>query len=135
MLTRLKNKPNHIAYREAWDSDRYLFIGYGANFDFYSSISRKYKDFEFTDSLSDNERLDEYAQVYQQFRKFVGSKMSTVMGMQEHLDSILVWVEDQVKRSDIYPKTRVEMVYTSLKLDWLRSVGNQVAGLMEQMGR
>lgn len=104
-------------------------------FDFYSSISRKYKDFEFTDSLSDNERLDEYAQVYQQFRKFVGSKMSTVMGMQEHLDSILVWVEDQVKRSDIYPKTRVEMVYTSLKLDWLRSVGNQVAGLMEQMGR
>lgn len=31
MLTRLKNKPNHIAYREAWDSDRYLFIGYGAN--------------------------------------------------------------------------------------------------------
>lgn len=104
-------------------------------FDFYSSISRKYKDFEFADSLSDNERLDEYAQVYQQFRKFVGSKMSTVMGMQEHLDSILVWVEDQVKRSDIYPKTRVEMVYTSLKLDWLRSVGNQVAGLMEQMGR
>lgn len=104
-------------------------------FDFYSSISRKYKDFEFTDELSDNERLDEYAQVYQQFRKFVGSKMSTVMGKQEHLDSILAWVEDQVKRSDIYPKTRVEMVYTSLKLDWLRSVGNQVAGLMEQMGR
>lgn len=104
-------------------------------FDFYSSISRKYKDFEFTDDLSDNERLDEYAQVYQQFRKFVGSKMSTVMGMQEHLDSILVWVEDQIKRSDIYPKSRVEMVYTSLKLDWLRSVGNQVAALMEQMGR
>lgn len=104
-------------------------------FDFYSSISRKYKDFEFTDDLSDNERLDEYAQVYQQFRKFVGSKMATVMGKQEHLDSILVWVEDQIKRSDIYPKSRVEMVYTSLKLDWLRSVGNQVAALMEQMGR
>ena len=104
-------------------------------FDFYSSISRKYKDFEFSDELSDNERLDEYAQVYQQFRKFVGSKMSTVMGMQEHLDSILVWTEDQIRRSDVYPKSRVEMVYTSLKLDWLRSVGNNVAALMEQMGR
>ena len=104
-------------------------------FDFYSSISRKYKDFEFSDELSDNERLDEYAQVYQQFRKFVGSKMSTVMGMQEHLDSILVWTEDQIRRSDVYPKSRVEMVYTSLKLDWLRSVGNNVAALIEQMGR
>ena len=104
-------------------------------FDFYSSISRKYKDFEFSDELSDNERLDEYAQVYQQFRKFVGSKMSTVMGMQEHLDSILVWTEDQIRRSDVYPKSRVEMVYTSLKLDWLRSVGNNVTALMEQMGR
>ena len=104
-------------------------------FDFYSSISRKYKDFEFSDELSDNERLDEYAQVYQQFRKFVGSKMSTVTGMQEHLDSILVWTEDQIRRSDVYPKSRVEMVYTSLKLDWLRSVGNNVTALMEQMGR
>lgn len=104
-------------------------------FDFYSSIARKYKDFEFSDKLSDSERLDEYAQVYQQFRKFVGSKASTVMGMQEHLESAISWAEDQIARSDVYPKTRVDMVYTSLKIDWLRQVVNQVTNLIEQIRR
>lgn len=100
--------------------------------DYYSAISRKYKDFEFTDELTDAERLEEYASVYQQFKKFVGSKMTVVLGMQEDLYHLKAWVDDQVERSDIYPKTRVDMVYNSLKIDWLHKVANQVHAIIEQ---
>lgn len=104
-----------------------------AYFDFYGSISRKYKDFEFSDELSDTERLEEFAQIYQQFRKFVGSKMAVVMGMQENLDSLVAWYSDQLEKSDVYPKTRVEMVYNSLKVDWLQRCLVQVTNLIEEL--
>lgn len=104
-----------------------------AYFDFYGSISRKYKDFEFSDELSDTERLEEFAQIYQQFRKFVGSKMAVVMGMQENLGSLIAWYRDQLEKSDVYPKTRVEMVYNSLKVDWLQRCLGQVANLIEEL--
>ena len=103
-----------------------------AYFDFYPSISRKYKDFEFSDELTDAERLEEYASVYQQFKKFVGSKMSVVMGMQENLLSLATFIDDQLEKSDVYPKSRIDMVYNSLKVDWLRRVRNQVASIIEQ---
>lgn len=101
-------------------------------FDFYPKISMKYKEFEFSDKLTDTEKLEEFASVYQQLRKFVGSKMSVVMGMQEQLHTLLAWVDDQLDKSDVYPKTRVDMVYNSLKVDWLRQVRNQVYALIEQ---
>lgn len=100
--------------------------------DYYSTISRKYKDFEFTDELTDSERLEEYASVYQQFKKFVGSKMTVVLGMQENLYALREWVGDQIERSDIYPRTRVDMVYNSLKIDWLNKMANQVYAIIEQ---
>lgn len=100
--------------------------------DYYPTISRKYKDFEFTDELTDAERLEEYASVYQQFKKFVGSKMTVVLGMQEDLHHLRAWIDDQIERSDIYPKTRVDMVYNSLKIDWLNKVANQVYAIIEQ---
>lgn len=103
-----------------------------AYFDFYPSISRKYKDFEFSDELTDAERLEEYASVYQQFKKFVGSKMAVVMGMQENLLSLATFIDDQLEKSDVYPKSRIDMVYNSLKVDWLRRVRNQVASIIEQ---
>ena len=101
-------------------------------FDFYPKISTKYKEFEFSDKLTDTEKLEEFASVYQQLRKFVGSKMSVVMGMQKQLHTLLSWVDDQLDKSDVYPKTRVDMVYNSLKVDWLRQVRNQVYALIEQ---
>lgn len=104
-----------------------------AYFDFYGSISRKYKDFEFSDELSDTERLEEFAQIYQQFKKFVGSKTAVVMGMQENLDSLVAWYRDQLEKSDVYPKTRIEMVYNSLKVDWLRRSLNQVLNIIEEL--
>lgn len=103
-----------------------------AYFDFYPSISRKYKDFEFSDELTDAERLEEYASVYQQFKKFVGSKMAVVMGMQENLLSLAAFIDDQLEKSDVYPKSRIDMVYNSLKVDWLRRVRNQVVSIIEQ---
>lgn len=103
-----------------------------AYFDFYSTISRKYKDFEFSDKLTDAEKLEEFASIYQQFKKFVGSKMATVMGMQENLRSLKAFIDDQLQRSDVYPKSRVDMVYNSLKVDWLRQARNQVISIIDQ---
>lgn len=103
-----------------------------AYFDFYSTISRKYKDFEFSDRLTDSEKLEEFASIYQQFKKFVGSKMATVMGMQENLWSLKAFIDDQLQRSDVYPKSRVDMVYNSLKVDWLRQARNQVISIIDQ---
>lgn len=103
-----------------------------AYFDYYPTISRKYKDFEFTDELTDTERMEEFASVYQQLRKFIGSKQAVIMGMQENLWSLKAFIDDQLEKSDVYPKSRVDMVYNSLKVDWLRRVANQVASIIDQ---
>ena len=100
-------------------------------FEFYPLIARKYKDFEFTDEMTDAEKMEEFASVYQQLKKFVGSKMSTVMGMQENLHSLLAFLNDQLQRADVYPKNRVDMVYNSFKVDWLIRCINQVIALIE----
>lgn len=102
-------------------------------YEFYSSIARKYREFEFTDHLSDEERLAEFASVYQQFRKFVGSRQSAVLGMQDHLESLVAYVDDQRSKADTYPRTRVEMVYNSLKVDWLVSLRNVATSLIEEI--
>lgn len=104
-----------------------------AYFDYYGNISRKYKDFEFSDELSDSDRMTEYAQIYQQFKKFVGSKTAIVMGMQENLESLVAWFDDQLSKSDVYPKTRVDMVYNSFKVDWLKQSRNQVKNIIEEL--
>lgn len=103
-----------------------------AYFDYYQTISRKYKDYEFSDALSDSERMEEFASIYQQFKKFVGSKMATVMGMQENLYSLKAFLADQLERADVYPKNRIDMVYNSLKVDWLRAALNQVKSIIDQ---
>lgn len=102
-------------------------------YEFYSNIHRKYKDFEFTDTLSDEERLLEYSNVYQQFRKFVGSKQAVVLGMQDHLDSLVAYVDDQRAKADTYPRTRVDMVYNSLKVDWLIQLRNMATNIIEEI--
>lgn len=103
-----------------------------AYFDFYPTIARKYKDFEFRDELTDAQRLDEFASIYQQLRKFVGSKQSMVLSFQEDLHALRAWIDQQVEKSDTYPRTRIDMVYNSLKVDWLRQARNQVDSLIEQ---
>lgn len=104
-------------------------------FDYWPTISQRYRDFEFADELSDAMRMEEYASVYQQLRKFIGSKMATVMGMQDNLDSLLAYLKDQLERCDVYPKTRVDMVYTSLKIDWIHKAITQVSLLIEELNR
>lgn len=102
-------------------------------YDYFHNIDRSYMTFGFKDEITDAQRLEEYSSIYQQFRKFVGSKASTIMGMQENLDSLVVWCDDQLRKADIYPKTRVDMVYNSMKVDWLRQVRNQAEALIDEM--
>lgn len=102
-------------------------------FDYWQSISQWYKTFEFSDPIDDATRLEEYAAIYQQFRKYIGSRMATVMGMQEHLDSLVVWIDDQLSKSDVYPKNRVDMVYNAMKVDWLNRCKDTVEMLIEQI--
>ena len=102
-------------------------------YDYYPTIAQKYKWFGFTDELTDEQRLAEFAEIYQQFRKFVGSKQAAVMGRSEALESLLVYLQDQVERCDLYPRSRVEMVRNSLKVDWLKGCINQVSALIEEL--
>lgn len=102
-------------------------------FDFYSTIAMKYKSFEFSDKLTDTERMSEYAKIYQQFRKFVGSKKAMVMDRRDSLESLRAWFEDQLAKSDVYPSNRIDMVYNSLKVDWLRQAIGTIDMLMEEI--
>lgn len=102
-------------------------------YSFYSTIANEYEYFKFTDALSDEQRLAEYSQIYQQLKKFVGTKMAPVISRKDDLRSLVSWVEDQIVRCDVYPLTRVQMVYNSLKVSWLTKLLNQVHALQTQM--
>lgn len=102
-------------------------------YDYYSVISNLYKTYEFTDGLTDSERLSEYAQVYQQFKKFVKSKESKVMSLRGNLDDVVEWLSGQMDKSDVYPKSRVEMAYNALKIQWINRAVNQVNALISEM--
>lgn len=104
-------------------------------YDYYSVVSNLYKSYEFTDRLTDAERLSEYAQVYQQFKKFVKSKEAKVMSLRGNLDDVVSWLRGQMDRSDVYPKSRVDMVYNALKIQWIDRAAGQVEALIAEMER
>ena len=77
--------------------------------------------------------MSEYSYIYQQFSNFVGSKKAMVMDRRDSLESLRAWFEDQLAKSDVYPSNRVDMVYNSLKVDWLRQAIGIIDMLMEEI--
>lgn len=55
------------------------------------------------------------------------------MDRRDSLESLRAWFEDQLAKSDVYPSNRIDMVYNSLKVDWLRQAIGIIDMLMEEI--
>ena len=55
------------------------------------------------------------------------------MDRRDSLESLRAWFEDQLSKSDVYPSNRIDMVYNSLKVDWLRQTIGIIDMLMEEI--
>jgi len=114
-----------------------LFVPMGL-VEMWPQISMRYKYFEFSDDITDEQRYDEYIWVVEQYRKFVGSKKAQVMSWVEDLEKIAAnaeqWLADgsekitTAKGESIRPR----LVYVAMRNDWLIQLLHVTKYLMEE---
>lgn len=113
-----------------------LFVPLGL-VEIWPQISMRYKYFDFNDTISDEQRYDEYIWVNEQFRKFIGSKKAQVLGWAEDLDKLEANVEQWLADGSEKITTgkgesiRPRLVYVAMRNDWLIQLLHVVKFLME----
>ena len=96
--------------------------------EFYPTLSQWYDTFGFTDQITDAQRLAEYGQILQQFKKFVGSNRRAIADLADDTDKLTKYVKDLFPGQAEYPKTRVEIVYQALRNSFINTLLGVIDG-------
>lgn len=88
----------------------------------YQTLAAMYGRLQFTDPLTDAQRIDEFGKVIQQFKKFVGSSQRVTKDMAQDPKSVAVYWREHAPKAYEYPKNRADMVYAMLRDEWLSSL-------------
>lgn len=108
----------------------------------WSEIHRYYIDMGFREPLTDmdtgavltdNQMIEEYQWIYGQYSKFIGTKREPWLSMSDDLEALLENVKDAIERSSKTPSNRKELVYQTIRNQWLTNTWNHVAWIIEQL--
>lgn len=82
-------------------------------------IAEKYKEFGFTDPISDATRIEEYGYITDQFTKFVFRQQSEIEECGNSLERIQKAAASIVPKDRVKATSRKELAYRSLRDEWL----------------
>lgn len=108
----------------------------------WPEIHQYYKDMGFrmplTDMdtgvvLTDNQVIEEYQWIYSQYSKFIGTKREPWLTISSDLNVLLENIKDAIEKSSKTPANRKELVYQTLRNQWLANTWNHVAWIIEQL--
>lgn len=83
--------------------------------------------------LTDNQMLSEFQWIYGQYRKYIGTKKGVWLPMVSDLEKLLANIKNTVKKDSVTPKDRPELVYQTMRNQWLTNTWNHYAWLKEQL--
>ena len=77
--------------------------------------------------------IDEYQWIYGQYRKYIGTKKIPWLSMRDDLDKLLLNIKDAIEKDSKTPANRKELVYQTMRNEWLRNTWNHYAWIKEQL--
>lgn len=97
---------------------------------FWHDAMNVYNAFGFSDKLTDDERIAEISYIHEQFKKYVGSHMDAILKVKDSPENMLKVVEDLISKAPQKAKTRRELVYITIRDNWLLSFYWTVAAML-----
>ena len=97
---------------------------------FWIDAMSVYSGFGFTDKLTDDERIAEVTYIHEQFKKYVGSHMDQILKHKDSPENMKKVIEDLISKAPQKPKTRRELMYMSIRDQWLLSLYWTVAAML-----
>jgi hypothetical protein len=105
-----------MGIREDFDS---MFVA-PSFYEMYVHLNSKYKELDFTDEISDSERIAEYKWIAGQFNKYI-SKQQSVILQHGTREKMMLEVESLIEKTQEYGDTRKAIVYNIVRDDWLHN--------------
>ena len=91
-------------------------------YNMFTILNSKYNnEFQFNDKISDSERISEYTWITQQYRKYISRQRDVILA-HDKLEDMLVEIEDMVSKASEYGTNRKEIVYNTLRDEFLVSI-------------
>lgn len=85
--------------------------------------------------LSDNDMIREFQWIYGQYKKFIGTKKSSILSTKDNLNKTLMVLENLIEKNSESPSDRPTIVYQLLKSRWLHMTWNHIAWMIEEIAR
>lgn len=93
------------------------------------AITDEYRDLGFTDSIADQDRIDEYTWITQQLRKYMFSKQDEILGC-ESLGDMIALIDVYIGKAGEYGEDRKKVVYNFMRDHWLYEIRNHLVNLI-----
>ena len=100
-------------------------------YEMYVHLNSKYRDLDFTDKISDSERIAEYKWIAGQFNKYIGKQQVNIMKHDNRID-MLKEIEELIDKTQEYGDTRKAIVYNIVRDDWLNNFANLLEVYQEE---
>lgn len=82
--------------------------------------------------LSDNEMIAEFQWIYGQYRKYIGTKRTQLLGMRDDLNKMLLNIKQLIEKDSETPSDRPMLIYQCFRNQWLLNTWNHIAWIIEQ---
>lgn len=92
----------------------------------YVLIDSIYRELNFSDKLTDEERIAEYKYVTQQLRKYISQRQDPFFKCGSNLDAMSSLVGEWLAKANEYGETRKDLAYNFLRDSWILEVWNGV---------
>ena len=97
----------------------------------WTDLNQIYEQLGFQDKISDEQKIKEYKYIAQQFRKYIGSKKSEVLGC-ESIEDMCGVMENLILNQREYGDIRADIAYNVLRDHWLAGVYNVLTQMAVQ---
>ena len=87
-------------------------------YDMFITLNAKYHEFQFTDNISDSERISEYTWITQQYRKYITRQQDVILKHNKRSD-MLREIADMISKANEYGTSRKEIIYNALRDEFL----------------
>lgn len=89
-------------------------------------IQTRYKVMGFNDPMADEEMIEEYKYVKEQYCKYISSHQKGILDKRQDLDKMLKYVEGLISKADDVSTDRKTLVYYTMRDDWLVDLYNTI---------
>lgn len=83
--------------------------------------------------LTDNEMIQEFQWIYGQYKKYIGTKKKAWLAMKGELPKLIDTIKDTLEKESVTPKNRSELIYQTMRNQWLLNAWNHYAFVIEML--